>query len=98
MKVERRRRSRHDVQARLDGEPLLEPLGFTATGPELRITRRCCTDDLNEPHHGTVDDLRARHAVVDKFRTMRSQRPTGMEKMRALPSRLDLYNLHSGRT
>jgi hypothetical protein len=72
-------------------------VGFTATGPELRVTRRCCTEDLGESGPGPTDELTARHPIVKKFAQVRSERPIGSEKIKSVITRADVYSLHLDR-
>lgn len=84
----RRRAAREDVA--------LTPTDVAASH-DLRVTARCCAADLSEPPGTTLEELARRHEIVAKFRKMRAQHPTGMEKLRDVPSRLDIFNLHAGR-
>lgn len=77
-------------------DTFLEPTEV-ALGRDLRVTRRCAVEDLNAGPDATVLELGQKHALVAKFRKMRSQHPLGVEKLRDVPSRLNIYNLHAGR-
>lgn len=64
---------------------------------ELRITARCCRDDLGlEPGEASFEELQSKWKIVRKFIDLRSSLPDGQETFRgALGS--DVFTLHAGR-
>ena len=63
----------------------------------LAVTERCCSDDLNEAPDENLDAMAKRHAIVDKFITMRSQLADGQETIRSIRGPLPVFSLHAGR-
>ena len=63
---------------------------------DLRVTVRCCTEDLGADPDSTLGSLAAAHPMVEKFRAVRSQLPVGQERIQSIGS-IPVYSLHSGR-
>jgi len=60
------------------------------------VTCRCISEDLNDSPDCSLAELAGRHAVVDKFRSMRSQSPVGAERIVALTG-IEAFSLHTSR-
>lgn len=63
----------------------------------LAVTERCCSDDLKESRDEALDVMAKRHAIVEKFVTMRSQLAEGQETIRSIRGPLPVFSLHAGR-
>jgi hypothetical protein len=63
----------------------------------LRVTNRCCVEDLGEPPGTPVADLAERHPIVVKFQSQRGQEPRGARPIGHLKQRNSIDSLHSGR-
>jgi hypothetical protein len=64
---------------------------------ELRITARCCRDDLGvDPDKVSVTELKSKWKIVGKFVDIRSSLPDGQEPFRSAPGS-NVFTLHSGR-
>lgn len=48
-----------------------------AAGHELRVTGRCCSEDLGSPQSATFEDLVSRNGIVRAFQSERSSATTG---------------------
>jgi hypothetical protein len=72
-----------------------QPQRFAAY--ELRITARCCRDDLDvDPAKASIEKLRSKWKIVGKFADLRSSLPDGQEPFRSAVGS-DVFTLHSGR-
>lgn len=67
-----------------------------APAADLRVTARCCIEDLDADPDATLGTLAAAHSVVDKFRALRSQSPVGQERIQSIAP-AHVYSLHAGR-
>lgn len=63
----------------------------------LAVTARCCSEDLNEAADEDLGAMAKRHAIVDKFLTMRSQLSEGQETIRSIRGPFPVFSLHAGR-
>lgn len=64
---------------------------------ELRLTARCCRQDLNvEPAEADIRELAEEWPIVSKFIDLRSAFPDGGQEPFAASSRPDVYTLHAG--
>ncbi len=64
---------------------------------ELRLTARCCRQDLNiEPADADIRQLAEESMIVRKFIALRSVLPDNAQEPFASTSRSDIYTLHAG--
>lgn len=64
---------------------------------ELRITERCCRDDLGiEPGATDIQELAESSMIVRKFIGLRSASPDDAQELFSSASRSDIYTLHAG--
>lgn len=71
-----------------------EPPAFASI--ELRITARCCRDDLEvDPAGANLEELAETSTIVRKFVNLRSTVPEGSETFQAA-GRADVFTLHGG--
>ncbi len=76
-----------------------DPDGGDRVRPFLRVTVRCLDEDLDgttaSDAERPVEDLEPQ--LVQKFVSMRSQDPKGVEKVQPLQNASEVYTLHAGR-
>lgn len=65
--------------------------------PELRVTLRCCIEDLGLSREEAANPTEIDHDLVRKFLQLRSQDPEGTEKVQPLDNASEVYTLHAGR-
>jgi hypothetical protein len=68
-------------------------------GPLLRVTARCLDEDLDRMTAADAERsvYELEHELVQKFVSMRSQDPEGVEKVQPLQKASEVYTLHAGR-
>jgi hypothetical protein len=76
---------------------VLEPNAPDYSAIELRLTARCCRQDLNvEPAEADIRQLAESTLIVRKFIELRSVLPDEAQETFASTSRSDIYTLHAG--